>query len=162
MALSQAQLDAIKTEIETNPHGDGYIVVPLPDQYPTPARSDAMRQTLDDVVDRINAPRGITVANGPATIEQVFAIVNDVAASLTTDQATKLNTILLVAQSGFDVSDAGNVALIDAAIPSATKPTQNAALKALASRTNGSRAEQLVGRNVTREEVATALYGAAR
>lgn len=162
MSLTQTQLDSIKTVIETDASGDGYVVTPLPTLEPLPERSAAQKITLDDVVDKFNAPRGLTVSRGPAQKSELWAAVKDVAASLTTTQQTTLTLILTAADAGFDVSDAGNIALIDDAIPTATHAPENAALKSLANNANGSRAQALVGRNVTRAEIAQALYGDAR
>ncbi len=162
MQLTALQLDAIKTTIETDPNGDGYVVTDLPTAEPTTERSAAMATTLGDVVDKFNAPRGLIISRGPVSKITLWNVVKGIASSLISSELERLQLLLVISDNGIDLEDIDNLALIDSAVPAVKYATENANLKALVNRTDGSRAEQLVGRIVTRGEIATALYGGMR
>lgn len=167
MNLSQLELDAIAAEINNDPNAIGYVVTsgtlidnPGADPEINLQNQRLIKQaqgaTLDDVVDKLNADSGEVIPRGPASTADIIAAAGDVS-SLTTDQTTKYNTLLLM--QSVDMSNVDNQALVDAAFPVATKAAQNASLKALTNRTNGSRSEAIIGKSITRQQVAKALYG---
>lgn len=155
--LSAEQKLAIKAFIETDPDSLGFFIQTYDTAKPfSQASGNAKRATLDNVEQIINQALNYPVSRGSVQQAEIIAAAGDVS-SLTTEQVTKYNTLLLM--QSVDMSDSNNQLLVDAAFPAAQYGTQNAALKALASRSNGSAAENLVGRNLTRKEISDILFG---
>jgi len=155
------ELTALYNEVVTDPQAIGYSVVmdgPVPDMAKA-----AQGSTLNAVVDEINTPRA-------EIVPRVAALQNDIMQAiapadfdaLLADEAAKLNTLITLASSGVDMNDSTNQALVDAALPAVKYGASNAAVKALGMRNDGSRAEVVLGRKVSRLELAMALYGDAR